>query len=65
MIKVDDILEGGTEVHRKRMETFYERWECSKKRNLRECGKDGSIISGIHVVQSLGLFIHLAYATVC
>ena len=49
-MKVDDILEGGTDVHRKRIEGFYETWKCGKK-NLRECGTEGSMISGIHAVR--------------
>ena len=51
LIEVDDILEGGSEIHRKRMEAFYDRWKCEKKKNLRECGTEGSMISGINVVQ--------------
>ena len=50
MIEVD-ILEGVSDVHRKRTETLYERWKCGKRKNLRECGNDGSMISGIYVVQ--------------
>ena len=51
LVEVDDILEGGTEAHRRRREISYERWKCGKKQNLRECGDDGGMISGVHVVQ--------------
>ena len=51
LIEVDGILEGGTDVHRKRMEDFYEKWKFGKKKSLRECGTEGSMISGIHVAQ--------------
>ena len=33
------------------MEKFYEKLKCGKKWNLRECGTEGSMTSGINVVQ--------------
>ena len=30
---------------------YYEKVKCGKKKNLRECSAEGSMISGIHVVQ--------------
>ena len=35
MIEVDDILEGGPEIHRKRIGVLYEKWKCgTQKRAL-------------------------------
>ena len=35
LIEVDDILEGGADVHRTRMKSFYEKWKCGKRKILR------------------------------
>ena len=51
LIEVDDILEGGSPIHRERMEQFYSKWKCGKRKTLRECGTEGSMISGVNVVQ--------------
>ena len=33
------------------MEQFYSKWKCGKRKTLRECGTEGSMISGVNVVQ--------------
>ena len=52
LIEVDDIIEGGTPVHRKQMEFFYSQFKCGKKLNLLDLGKTGTRISGIRVCQN-------------
>ena len=51
LIEVDDLLEGGDEVHRKRMETFYAKYQCGKRKKLQDLGDEGTLISGIRVIQ--------------
>ena len=51
LVEVDDLLEGGTSQHRKNMDTFYKRWKCGKKKTLDDLGDEGTLISGIRVIQ--------------
>ena len=51
LIEVDDILEGGDEEHRGRMEIFYKKYQCGKQKRLLDLGKEGTLISGIRVIQ--------------
>ena len=51
LIEVDDLLESGNAKHRKNMEGFYKRYKCGKCKNLRELGEEGTLISGVRVIQ--------------
>ena len=52
LIEVDDLLESGNEVHRANMKKFYARYKCGKMKNLRDLGHEGTLISGIRVIQN-------------
>ena len=45
------ILEGGDEEHRGRMKIFYKKYQCGKQKRLMDLGKEGTLISGIRVIQ--------------
>ena len=51
LIEVDDILEGGNERHQKQMAQFYKKYNCGKCKKLQDLGDEGTLISGIRVIQ--------------
>ena len=52
LVEVDDILEGGNAVHRKNMDKFFAKYKCGKRKNMRELGQEGTLISGIRMRQN-------------
>ncbi len=52
LIEVDDILEGGNDTHRKRIKKCYAKYQCGKRKNLQDLGKEGALISGIRIIQN-------------
>ena len=48
---VDDFIEGGSEIHRKTMEGFYDKYRCGKAIDLRSAGQEGTRFAGRRVVQ--------------
>jgi len=51
LIEVDDIFEGGNKNHQDRMEKFYSKYKCGKRKKLIDLGSEGTLISGIRVLQ--------------
>ena len=51
LIEVDDILEGGTAEHRARMDLFYKKYQCGKRKCIQELRSEGTLISGARVIQ--------------
>ena len=51
LIEVDDILEGGDEYHQACMNKNYDKYLCGKPKNLQSLGDEGTLISGIRVMQ--------------
>ena len=51
LIDIDDFIEGGTETHRKAMESFYEKYHCGKSVDLWSVGREGTLFAGRRIVQ--------------
>ena len=51
LIEVDDLLEGGGPAHREQMKKFYAKYQCGKCKRLLDLGDEGTLISGIRVIQ--------------
>jgi len=51
LIEVDDILEGGDDHHQRTIEKFYDKYKCGKRKKIQDLGEEGTLISGIRVVQ--------------
>ena len=51
LIEVDDILEGGNALHRQKMTQLYKKYRCGKCKRLQDLGAEGTLISGIRVMQ--------------
>ena len=51
MLDVDDFIEGGNEMHRETMRTFYDKYRCGKAIDLRLAGQEGTRFAGRRVVQ--------------
>lgn len=51
VLDVDDLVEGGTGGHRKRMDRFYKNYKCGKQLRIKDNRDEGTLIVGRRVVQ--------------
>ena len=51
LIEVDDLLDGGNDLHRQNMTSFYSKYKCGKCKPMISLGDEGTLISGVRVIQ--------------
>ena len=51
-IEVEDILEGGSPIHREKMDSVYQPWKCGTCTNLKKERKYATMFSEIRVIQN-------------
>lgn len=51
VLDVGDLIEGGTDEHRRRMDRFYKKYKCGKQLRIKDNRDDGTLVVGRRVVQ--------------